>query len=522
METEERANGDHGGGDDSSSYWKLVIPRERILFVKAPETDEFDVLLTALDEAMVVAMDAEWKPVRRAGVSPRVSILQISCRIREQSQAWGTIDRILLTRRIRAEAAESLEVEKSVVERQRDELERRREELEKKREEMQEEVEQEKRKVRTERENLKTERAEKKKRYEMEREEIQRAQIASSRNQRRREDEDEVDNRSTLTKLQDGLKDLVLGRNGEISEVAEDLAGGVDVQQSAMEDVTPKKVDTEDAKQNMDNLLDVLAQAQKELMKHEEGEQHTAHTEAKLEILSKDENLDQEAESNYAFPDEKNLLEENGLRSRDTEIEENIVKRNFERNDLIQDESRRSEQMQTTSQHSRNGPSQQLGVGIREMESRSSNEEVTGTGSTGSGGEDDSDSDQEFSETGENEFEVGKEVAEEMDSAPELIRRAGDSKDGVGLTEEESERSKGEEVIFVLDLLALSAADFAFPIKKMLCSPRILKLGFAFKQDQFHLAASFPGPETNGCFDKVAASAMQHSPFQCCLLVVEF
>ncbi|KAG0624463.1 hypothetical protein M758_3G249800 [Ceratodon purpureus] len=247
----------------------------------------------------------------------------------------------------------------------------------------------------------------------------------------------------------------------------------------------------------MDNLMDVLAQAQKELMKHEDGEQHTLHTEANLETLSKNEVLDEKPETNYAFAGDKNLLEENGLRSRDTEIEENKVDRNFDRNDLIQDEPRRGKEVGASS---RNEASEQVGGGIRETERGSSNEQVT---DTGSGGEDDSDGDQEFSDAAEDEFEVEKEVDEDIDSAPELVRRAGDSKDGVGLTEEESEKSKGEEVIFLLDLLALSAVDIAFPMKKMLCSPRILKLGFAFKQDQIHLAASFSGPEACGCFDKV-------------------
>lgn len=497
METEVSLESASGDQADDSSYWKLVIPRERILFVQSPGTEEFDVFLTALDEAMIVAMDAEWKPVRRAGVSPRVSILQISCRIRNQSEAWARIDRILLARRIKAEAEDGLKVEKSVVERQRGEIDKQREELEKEREEMQEEVEREKRKVRAEREKLKRERAEKRKRDKKERGEIEKARIASSRSERRRDDDDDVDNRPTLTKLQDGLKDLVLGRNGEISEVAEDLAGGEDVQYSPKEDGSPKKVDTEDAEQNMDNLLDVLAQAQKELMKHQEGEQHTLHTEAKLETLSKNEALDEEPESNYAFPGDKNLLEENGLRSRDTQVEENKVNRNFEGNDLIQDEPRRGEEMQTSNPHFTNEASQQLGDEIGETQSRNSNEQVTDIGSTGSGGEDVSDSDQEFSDAGENEFEVDKEVDEETDFAPELERRAGDNKNGVGLTEEESERSKGEEVIFVLDLLALPAAEFAFPIKKMLCSPHILWQGGRESREEF-IAATAPAVQHHG------------------------
>lgn len=499
----ESANGDQA---EDSSYWKLVIPRERILFVKSPGTEEFDVFLTALDEAMIVAMDAEWKPVRRAGVAPRVSILQISCRIRKESKAWATMERILLARRIRVEVEESLKSERSEVERQRDDLEKQRGKLEEEREEMQGQVELEKWKVRKDRENLKRERAEKKLRDRKEREELEKTRIASSREQCDRDDD--FDNRPTLTKLQDGLKGLVLGRNGEISEVAKDLAGGADVPNSAKDNVTPRKVNTEDPEENRDNLLDVLAQAQKELMKHQEGEP-AVYTEAKLETLSKDENP--EPESDYAFPGNKNLLEENGLKSRDTEVEENKVKNSFEANDLsIQENFRRAEELPTTSG---NEAPPLLGGGTKETESESSNGQGIDTG--GSDGEDVSDGDQEFSDAGENEFEVDKDVVEEIDSVPELVRRAGHSKDGERLTEEESERSQGEEVIFVLDLLALLAADFAFPMKKMLCSPRILKLGFAFKNDQLHLAASFP--DASGCFDKVVGSALQYSSFQCCL-----
>jgi hypothetical protein len=53
------------------------------------------------------------------------------------------------------------------------------------------------------------------------------------------------------------------------------------------------------------------------------------------------------------------------------------------------------------------------------------------------------------------------------------------------------------------DMLALKPAIFAGPFKAMLSSPHILKLGYAFKDDLRHLAASHPGQDARGCFDKV-------------------
>lgn len=55
--------------------------------------------------------------------------------------------------------------------------------------------------------------------------------------------------------------------------------------------------------------------------------------EVKLEIFSKDENL--EFELDYVFFGNKNFLEENGLKSRDMEVEENKVKNFFEVNDFL-------------------------------------------------------------------------------------------------------------------------------------------------------------------------------------------
>lgn len=52
-------------------------------------------------------------------------------------------------------------------------------------------------------------------------------------------------------------------------------------------------------------------------------------------------------------------------------------------------------------------------------------------------------------------------------------------------------------------MLALKPSTFAAPLKAMLSSPHILKLGYAFKDDLRHLAASHPGQDTKGCFDKV-------------------
>lgn len=83
--------GGGGGGRRNSSFWKTSLPQERILFVNSPEKLEFKLFLVAMEEAVIVAMDAEWKPVRKPGAVPRVSILQMSCRMGENSRAWSSL-----------------------------------------------------------------------------------------------------------------------------------------------------------------------------------------------------------------------------------------------------------------------------------------------------------------------------------------------------------------------------------------------------------------------------------------------
>ena len=80
------------GSNKDFDYWQLGLPRERILFVDSRDSEEFNILLVALDGAKVVAMDAEWKPVRKAGSVPRVSILQLSCCMDNMSMSWASID----------------------------------------------------------------------------------------------------------------------------------------------------------------------------------------------------------------------------------------------------------------------------------------------------------------------------------------------------------------------------------------------------------------------------------------------
>ncbi|CAM6017089.1 unnamed protein product [Sphagnum balticum] len=83
--------GGGGGGRRNSSFWKTSLPQERILFVNSPEKLEFKLFLVAMEEAVIVAMDAEWRPVRKPGAVPRVSILQMCCRMGENYRAWSSL-----------------------------------------------------------------------------------------------------------------------------------------------------------------------------------------------------------------------------------------------------------------------------------------------------------------------------------------------------------------------------------------------------------------------------------------------
>ncbi|KAH7287635.1 hypothetical protein KP509_32G067300 [Ceratopteris richardii] len=59
------------------------LPRDCIHFVDSAHSESFALLLQALDRAYIVAMDAEWKPVRSNNRRrfPRVSIMQLACRL---------------------------------------------------------------------------------------------------------------------------------------------------------------------------------------------------------------------------------------------------------------------------------------------------------------------------------------------------------------------------------------------------------------------------------------------------------
>jgi hypothetical protein len=266
------------GSNKDSDYWQLGLPRERILFVDSRDSEEFDILLVALDGAKVVAMDAEWKPVRKAGSVPRVSILQLSCRMDNMSMSWASIESFLSSRKLRAEASE---------------------------------------------ESLK-------------------ANIVGVNLQK-----DNVHRLRMLKKVEAAMEGLSVS-NGQVRDDDAVIAGRTVGLDSQDEEFEGGEIQLETDVHSSRDLVDEL--------------------------------------------------------------------------DVVQDE-------------------------------------------------------------------VG------LDSTTEEIECTGG----------------GEDIIFVLDLLALSATDFLSAMKRMLCSPRVLKLGFAFKQDQLNLAASFPGPEANGCFDKVRRVLSRYS-----------
>lgn len=529
METgvSESANGDQpDDASDSSSYWKLKIPHERILFVDKASSEEFNLLLTALDEAKIVAMDAEWKPVRKAGVSPRVSILQLSCRMDQNSSSWANMERAILSRKIRVEAEESLEARKvqldAEMQKQKDAIQQQQQKVDRDRRKVQKEG----RNVKMQRERFEKERAEKKKRDAEE--------LENSRTWK-----PSAEDKSTVMKLGDGLKGLFLGRNGEVSEFCEDLESSNPSTEADHKDKS-KKVNSDDAEQNVDNLLDVLAQAEKEMLKHQQGEQHTMHTEANLETLSKDTS---DIAPNYVSPG-KNFVDETSVRSKDTEIEVDKVNRHL---DLNNGDNSQEQQMPAKS-------SDRIDLGLSERDiDDSTTQGVEGRGNAvpplsnasasqsfkdcsdsfyeasdmeepksrktnlenGLGGmyaasgfgvsdADEDEEDSELSTSEELETQSDNDLDGTVDLIPEKSSRGYNNAAGIeGLTEEENKRVEGEEVIFLLDLMSLSAKDFSSALKKMLCSPQVVKLGFAFKQDQLHLAATFPGPEAHECFDKV-------------------
>ncbi|GAU21140.1 hypothetical protein TSUD_10560 [Trifolium subterraneum] len=60
-----------------------------------------------------------------------------------------------------------------------------------------------------------------------------------------------------------------------------------------------------------------------------------------------------------------------------------------------------------------------------------------------------------------------------------------------------------DSVVFLLDLLSIPLSSLWEPLKEMLISPDILKLGFRFKQDLVYLSSTFCSQGCNPGFDKV-------------------
>lgn len=70
-------------GQELQSFWKNPVSRDRIVFVGSDDSDEFGLFCWAMERSYIVGMDSEWKPSFLSNISgnPRVSILQIACRI---------------------------------------------------------------------------------------------------------------------------------------------------------------------------------------------------------------------------------------------------------------------------------------------------------------------------------------------------------------------------------------------------------------------------------------------------------
>lgn len=60
-----------------------------------------------------------------------------------------------------------------------------------------------------------------------------------------------------------------------------------------------------------------------------------------------------------------------------------------------------------------------------------------------------------------------------------------------------------DEVVFLLDLISLPLSSIWEPLREMLVSADILKLGFRFKQDLVYLSSTFCEQGCNPGFDKV-------------------
>eukprot|EP00897_Mesotaenium_endlicherianum_P010567 jgi/Mesen1/9539/ME000064S08886 len=102
-----------------------------------------------------------------------------------------------------------------------------------------------------------------------------------------------------------------------------------------------------------------------------------------------------------------------------------------------------------------------------------------------------------------------REKAGDGDDQSEAGAGAGASSTGTGgdagVTGDGGGGQQGSEVnvVFVLDMLALTPGVFAGPLKELLRSPAVLKLGYGLRDDMRHLAASHPGGDAKGCFDVV-------------------
>ncbi|KAL2622343.1 hypothetical protein R1flu_002548 [Riccia fluitans] len=81
METAEASE-----GAESPQFYKVPLSPQCVHYVDSAESEAFSLLLWALRNSSVIAMDAEWKPVFNASPgsgNPRVSIFQLACRLRD-------------------------------------------------------------------------------------------------------------------------------------------------------------------------------------------------------------------------------------------------------------------------------------------------------------------------------------------------------------------------------------------------------------------------------------------------------
>ncbi|KAL3691712.1 hypothetical protein R1sor_005363 [Riccia sorocarpa] len=75
-------------GAENPQFYKVPLPPQCVHFVDSAESEAFSLLLWALRNASVIAMDAEWKPVFNPSPSsgnPRVAIFQLACRLQDDA-----------------------------------------------------------------------------------------------------------------------------------------------------------------------------------------------------------------------------------------------------------------------------------------------------------------------------------------------------------------------------------------------------------------------------------------------------